>query len=70
MDTNQWVALLGGVIVALVIRLSNMLIQFLSRILNVNPPEPIPSITDMHSSVDTPGPTVIQPQSEATDPPT
>lgn len=42
MTADQWCAILGGVLVALVIRLSNMLTEFLARVLHVNPPEPIP----------------------------
>jgi len=42
MTTAQLVSLLGGVAVATAVKFSNMLTAKVSKILGVNPPEPIP----------------------------
>jgi hypothetical protein len=42
MGTTQVVALLGGVVVAFCVKLSNVLLEALAKILGVNPPTPIP----------------------------
>lgn len=48
---EQWIALIGGIVAALVVRLSNMVIQWVAKVLGVNPPDPIPvdgqAVTDL-----------------------
>lgn len=41
MGGDEWLAIIGGILAALVLRVSNMLIQFLSRVLGVKEPDPI-----------------------------
>lgn len=47
MDSNQALALLGAVIIAFVVRMFNVVIEWLSHVLGVEPPDPIPSATDV-----------------------
>lgn len=68
MDDSQWWALVGGLLVALAVRLSNMIIEFLARILKVTPPDPIPTGPNLVEPIDHVGKPVIQSKSEATDP--
>lgn len=42
MDTEQWVSLLGGVAVAVAVRLSNVIVAGLARLFGVDTPQPIP----------------------------
>lgn len=62
MDTNALVALIGSVVLGLVIRLSNVVVQWLSRVLGVDPPDPIPTPSDaaeqqrQHGTGSTPAP--------------
>lgn len=45
MDTNAIVALIGGAVVAFIIRVFNVVVSWLSRVLGVAPPDPIPTET-------------------------
>jgi len=45
MSTAQIISLLGGTLVALAVRLSNIVTQYLAKVLGVNPPTPIPDPT-------------------------
>lgn len=51
---DQWIAIIGGILAGLVLRLSNMVIQWVAKVLGVNPPEPIPvdgqAVTDPPSA--------------------
>lgn len=58
MTTDQWIALVGAILAGFVLRVSNMVIQWLARILGVNPPEPIPTNPD--ASIDRAGPTPVR----------
>ena len=42
MDGNAVLALIGGVVVAFVVKALNMVTTWLARILAVDPPDPIP----------------------------
>lgn len=42
MDGTQIAALLSGVVLAVAVRLSNMITAWLAKVLGVNPPTPIP----------------------------
>lgn len=46
MNADAWIALLGSVVVGVAIRVSNVVVAWLSRVLGVEPPEPIPTPTD------------------------
>lgn len=46
MDTEQWVSLLGGVAVAVAVRLSNVIVAGLARVFGVEAPEPIPTVVE------------------------
>lgn len=43
MNADAWIAVIGSVVIGLVVRLSNVLVEGLSRIMGVKPPEPIPT---------------------------
>jgi hypothetical protein len=49
-DGNGWLALIGSVVFAVVLRVSNMLVAWLSRALGVDPPDPIPNPVDVAAS--------------------
>lgn len=66
MDTDQIVAIIGGLVVAFVIRVFNVVVEWLSRVLGVAPPDPIPTAHDA-LSIDHTAPTVISSQPEAPD---
>jgi len=53
-DGTQIVALLSGIILALAVRLSNMITAWLAKVLGVNPPAPIPEPGDDDDDDDTP----------------
>lgn len=57
MTADQWVALVGAILAGLVLRLSNMVIQWVAKVLGVNPPEPIPTNPD--ATIDRPGPSAV-----------
>lgn len=42
MDADTVIAILGSAVVTTVLRLSNVLVAWLSRVLGVDPPAPIP----------------------------
>lgn len=44
MDTNEFIAVAGGVLIGVLIRVSNMACAWLARVLKVNPPDEIPPI--------------------------
>lgn len=43
MDTNAVVAIIGGALVAFIIRVFNVVVEWLSKLLGVDPPAPIPT---------------------------
>jgi hypothetical protein len=50
MDTNAIVALIGGALVAFTIRIFNVVLEWLARVLGVEPPTPIPTDDDRPST--------------------
>jgi hypothetical protein len=46
MDSNAILALVGGVIVAFIIRIFNVVVEWLAGVLGVSPPDPIPDPQD------------------------
>lgn len=48
MESNGVLALVGAIVVAFLIRVFNILSEWLSRILGVEAPEPIPSVRVKH----------------------
>lgn len=46
MNAEAWFAVGGSVVIGLAIRVSNMVVQWLARVLGVDPPEPIPTPDD------------------------
>lgn len=46
MDPNALIAIIGSVVIGLVVRLSNVVVTWLSRVLGVDPPDPIPTPQD------------------------
>lgn len=42
MDSDQIIAIIGGLLVAFIVRVFNIVVEWLSRVLGVDPPEPIP----------------------------
>jgi hypothetical protein len=46
MDTNAIVAIIGGAVVAFIIRVFNVVVEWLARVLGVEPPAPIPTDAD------------------------
>lgn len=74
MTNDQIIAVAGAILMGVLIRVSNMVIAWLSRVLGVQPPDPIPTadaspIPQTHQLIDDAGPPVIQTKSEAPDPP-
>lgn len=47
MDEGAWIAIIGSIIIGLVVRLSNMLVAWLARLMGVEPPEPIPTAAEI-----------------------
>lgn len=50
MNTDQIVAVFGGVAVAVVVRVSNIVVTWLAHVLRVEPPDPIPVPDDTPST--------------------
>lgn len=50
MDSDQIIALVGAVILAVIVRVSNMVLKWLSRVLGVDEPDPIGS--NVHVGID------------------
>lgn len=46
MNSSQVIALFGAVILAFIVRIFNIVVEWLSRILGVKPPAPIPASVD------------------------
>lgn len=46
MDANAVIALIGAALLAFVVRAFNVVLQWLARVLGVEPPEPIPTRAD------------------------
>jgi hypothetical protein len=44
MDTNAIIAIIGGAVVAFIIRVFNVVVEWLARVLDVEPPAPIPTV--------------------------
>lgn len=42
MDSNAIIALVGAVVIAFIVRVFNVVVEWLARILGVDPPDPIP----------------------------
>lgn len=61
MDGNAILALVGGVVVAFIIRVFNVVVEWLSKVLGVKPPDPIPAL-------DHPGQTVQESPTGSTPP--
>lgn len=58
MDDAGIVAILGGCTVAFVVRVFNIVVKWLAKALDVDPPEPIPAPGSVESSTkDSTGPT-------------
>lgn len=55
MESNGVWALVGAIVIAFLIRVFNIISEWLSRILGVEAPEPIPSIRATKQSVDQAG---------------
>lgn len=55
MDGNAIVALIGGAVVAFIIRVFNVVVAWLSRVLGVVPPDPIPTEAAERPPQDTTG---------------
>lgn len=47
MDADTVIALLGSAVIATVLRLSNVLVSWLSRVLRVDPPPPITTTEEL-----------------------
>lgn len=70
MNSDQVFALIGACLLAFIVRVFNVVVEWLSRVLGVEPPEPIPTAHDVvtNSSIDHRAPSVIDSGSEAPDP--
>jgi hypothetical protein len=44
---DAWLALVGSVLIGLVVRMSNMVVEWLARALQVETPKPIPTTQDV-----------------------
>lgn len=65
MTNDQIIALVGAAVLAFIVRVFNVVVEWLSRILGVRPPEPIPV---SHDDIDHTAPPVISSKPEAPDP--
>lgn len=63
MNSDQIFALIGACLLAFIVRVFNVVVEWLSRVLGVDPPDPIGS--ELH--VDQHAPTVIKSEQEAPD---